>query len=187
MDLRNILVKAGSAVLSSVIPGGGLVVELINSFLPGDKKLPKTATGDQATNAIQSLPPDKQLELFTKELDVEIEGIKSFTQVQQALAQADATGSSTRPKIAQQMSTTVCFVIISFSTILIIAILLDRIVMIKNVENLWPLALTIIGTPTVLLRQYFGKRTEEKKARYELAGKPPDPGLLENIVGLFKK
>jgi len=187
MDLKNILVKAGSAVLSSVIPGGGLIVELINSFLPGDKKLPKDATGEQAISSIQTLSPDKQFELFSKELDVEIEGIQSFTAVQQALAQADSSGSSTRPAIALMMAKVTCFVIMIFSTILSVAIILDKVAMIQNVQNLWPLALTIIGTPTMLLRQYFGKRTEEKKARYELAGGNHKPGFLENIVGLIKK
>ena len=39
MDLAKILRKVGSGILSSVIPGYGLITETINAFLPDDKKV----------------------------------------------------------------------------------------------------------------------------------------------------
>lgn len=185
MDLKSILMKAGGAVLSSVIPGGGLIVDLINSFLPSDTQVPKNATGTQAISAIQQLPPDKQAEVFTKELDVEIEEIRGFVQVQQALSEADASGASTRPYIAKLMAYCVCFVTWVFSVMWILAISYDNTTTIRALTDSWPLMLTVLGTPTALLRAYFGMRTKEKKSRYHIASGQPDNTLLNTITGLF--
>lgn len=95
MELGNILKKAGSAVISSVIPGGGLVIDFINNFLDDDKQLPSTATGHDAQAAIDGLTPDLRLQLMTKQLDVQIAETNAWASVQQALAKADETGNST--------------------------------------------------------------------------------------------
>ncbi len=184
----------------------GLVAPLIAKAIPslvgylfGDKgekianKVVDTAkkiTGiDDPEKAIAAIEKDpKFLPLLIKELDVEIEEIRGFTQVQEALNKADESGKSTRPAIANIMAYLVAFVVITFSSIWAYAIGANKVEMIKALQESWPLMLTVLGTPTALLRAYFGMRTKEKKARYELAaGAKQDPGVLGTIAGLFKK
>ena len=52
----------------------------------------------------------------------------------------------------------------------------------------WELMLVLLGTPTALLRAYFGMRTNEKKARYSAAtGQPIATGIAASLSGLLKK
>jgi len=45
MKILDILKTVGGGLISTLVPGGGAIVELINGFLPDDKKLPSNATG----------------------------------------------------------------------------------------------------------------------------------------------
>ncbi|MFH1526560.1 MAG: hypothetical protein ABIG69_07905, partial [Bacteroidota bacterium] len=160
----------------------------INEFLPDDKKLPADATGEQAKDAISALPPEQQALVLMKEFDVEIVEAQEFTKVQQALAQADATGASTRPIIAKMMAYCVAFVVLAFSSMWIVAVVGDQVNMMGKLTEAWPLMLAVLGTPTALLRSYFGMRTREKESRYNMATPNSSvPGALSQIIGMFKK
>ena len=188
MKLWDIIAKAGKVAISALVPGVGLIVEAINAFLPDDKKLPADATGDQAKDAISALPPDQQALVLMKEFDVEIVEAQEFTKVQQALAQADATGSSTRPYIAKLMAQCVGFVVIASSAMWVISIARDQVSMMTALRDSWPLMLAILGPPIGLLNSYFGKRTKEKESRYNMAAPNSSvPGALSQIIGMFKK
>ena len=185
MKLGDILKKAGAAVIRDAVPGGGLILDMVNQFLPDDKKLPKDATADQATAAIQSLTPDQQAMLMSKELDVQIEEVRSWTSIQEALAKADEAGASTRPWIAKLMAVTVVAAISIFMVAWAYAIGSKSSETLKALSESWEIMLMVIGTPTTLLRAYFGMRTEEKKARYGVAvGAAPAPaaGILGAIL-----
>ena len=186
MKLSDILIKAGSTILKTLIPGSGLLIDSVNAFLPEDKKLPNDATGTQVSDAINTLPPDQRVLVLMKEYDVEIAEISSWTQVQSSLAEADKSGASTRPKIALMMAKIVSFVVVAYSSALIIAIILDRVSMITSLSNTWPLMLAIIATPTLLLRAYFGMRSKEKENRYNVAtGQSIQPGFLTGLLSNF--
>jgi len=77
MNILKILGKVGSAVVSTMVPGGGAIINMVNEFLPDDKKLPENATGAQAQEAISTLPPVQQAEILAKKYDVEIAEIQS--------------------------------------------------------------------------------------------------------------
>lgn len=188
MKLGDILKKAGSAIIRSVVPGGGLIVDLVNGFLPQAKKLPADATGEQLDQAVKTLTPGQQSQLYMKEIDVELAEISSWTQVQGSLAEADKAGASTRPKIALIMAYIIGFVVLAFSAMWIVAIFRDQIEMIKRLADSWPLMLTIIATPTALLRAYFGMRSKEKKERYSAAvGQAVRPNFLVDIIKTIRK
>lgn len=189
MKLESILKKVGTSIIKNVVPGGGLVIDLVNDFLPGGKKLPTDATGDQVSQAVQSLPPEQQMQLMSKELDVEIAEINSWAQVQGFLAEADKAGASTRPKISLMMAQIVGFVVIAFSSMWIVAIFRDQVEMVQRLSDSWPLMLTVIATPTALLRAYFGMRSREKEDRYAVSTRQsiPATGFLANVVKLLKK
>jgi len=188
MKLSNILKKVGKSVLTSVIPGGELVLNIVNEFLPAKKKLDKTATGADIEKVIDSLPPDQKNKLLEKELDVKITEIQEWTKVVDTLANADAAGSSTRPIIAKWMAQAVCFAVIVFVSVWAVSILRDQVDTIKQLQDSWPLMLTVLATPTALLRAYFGMRTKEKKVRYEsVSGQQGKNDLITNIMSIFKK
>jgi len=190
MKLGSILTKIGSSIIRDVVPGGGLIIDAVNAFLPQDKKLPENATGRQATQAVNTLTPDQQAQILSKELDVEIAEITSWAQIQDSLARADQSGSSTRPRIALMMAEIVGFVVVAFASMFIIAIFRDQTDMIEKLTNAWPLILAVIATPTVLLRAYFGMRTKEKKARYQMAAgnmEEPNTSIWGDIISAFKR
>lgn len=190
MKLGKIIKTVGSSLLRDIVPGAGIVIDTINAVLPKNKKLDvDTATGNDVTQAVNSLPPDKQADLLSKEFDVEIEEIRGFTERFQAAMEADKTGNSTRPRIALMMGRTVCFTVITSITALFIAIFTKNFEMVKYMADLWPLMLTILATPTALLRAYFAMRSKEKEARYQMASDQEiSPGnLITKIVKAIRK
>lgn len=189
MKLGSILAKVGTTVFKSIVPGGSLIIDLVNGFLPKEKKLPNEATGEQIAQVVDTLPPDQQAQILSKEIDVELAEINSWTQVQASLSEADKAGASTRPRIALMMAEIVAFVVIAFSTMWVIAILQDQVEMIKVLSDSWPLVLAIIATPTALLRAYFGMRSKEKKDRYSAAmGQPiQTPNMLKSLIKAIGK
>ncbi len=187
MDLGNILKKAGSAVISSVIPGGGLIVDLINEFLPDDKKLPGTATGTDAQNAIDGLTPELRLQLMTRELDVEIAETNAWASVQHSLAMADSSGNSTRPKIALMMAWLVVLQVTVVSLSIGYSALSQQDNTIAVLSQSWEMLTASMGIPTAVLLQYFGKRTKEKLERYNLAMGKEKTLIGDAVKMMFKK
>jgi hypothetical protein len=191
MDLGKILKKIGGAVIKDIIPGGGiasLVIDAVNAFMPDDDKLPGNATGDQTLSAINRLPADQQAIILNRQFDVEIAEINSWSQVVESLSRADATGSSTRPEIAKMMAMVVAFAVVLAISTWSVAVLTNKGELLKNLNDSWVLVVTIVGTPTALLRAYFGLRTDEKKSRYSVAGGGPvqQGGLFAGLAALIK-
>lgn len=185
MNIKNVLLKAGEAVVSAVVPGGVAIVELVNSFLPDDKKLPASATGNQVDMAIKTLPPDQQASIMLKEMDVEMADIQSWTGIVSSLAGADGVGSSTRPTIAVMMACTVCAAIWIFVFAWSWAIYNDKTSTLMQLSNSYLMLTALLATPTALLYAYFGMRKEEKLARYG-AAMGQAPSGTSGLSGLIK-
>ena len=186
MNILDIIKKTGSSIIRNVIPAGGVVLDVINEFLPNDKKLNDKATGEDIHQAIMSLPPETQAQILAKKFDVEIAEINSWTDIQASLSEADKAGASTRPFIAKLMALVVAFAVIIFIVVFAYAIKENKLDTIKVLNDSWPLLLTVLGTPSALLRAYFGLRSREKETRYNLAaGKSPINGMSK-LINLFK-
>lgn len=112
---------------------------------------------------------------------------QNWEDIVRILSDADSANSSTRPTIAKWMAQMVGFAVIITSTALSTAIFQNNTEMIKQLSQGWPLMLAILATPTALLRAYFGMRTKEKKARYDLASSMPPKNIIDDIIGAFKK
>ena len=189
MKISDILKKVGTGIIKNIVPGAGAVIDIVNEFLPDDKKLPNDATGDQVQGVIESLPPADRASIMSKELDVQIEEIRGWSSVVDSLSKADASGSSTRPAIANRMA----WLIVAEVAVLLICILVVVVrkdaATLKALQDSWELILVAMATPTALLRAYFGLRTQEKKARYansvgQEAEKPGGlGGIFKNIFG----
>lgn len=170
-------------VASMLIPGGPAILAAINAVLPDDNKLPETATGADMRAAVNRLNPDQRSSLMEKQLDVEIAEINSWTDIQGSLAAADATGNTTRPEIALMMAKTIVFSTLACVVVWVYSVANGS----ADIANSWQSLLVILGTPTALLRAYFGMRTKEKKARYELAGNQPKANPLLDVITAWRK
>lgn len=186
MKLLNILTKVGTAIIKDVVPGGEAIIDAVNALLPADKKLGNDATGHQVSAAITTLDPNQQAAILSKEFDVEIASINAWAQVQGTLAEADKAGASTRPQIAGWMAFCVVIAVLAGVVGWIMAVYQKDAAALKELQGSWPLLLTIIGTPTALLRAYFGMRTKEKRHRYSAATGVQAPNLLADIVKAIK-
>jgi hypothetical protein len=186
MKLKQIL-EGALAAGSIAYPPLSAAIPIINAFLEPSKKLIGEASGEQVNSAIMTLPHDKQLILMEAEIDVAKTEVLEFTKVQTVLNAADANGSSTRPQIAKDFSRIVAFVVISIITMFVVSVINKDYEALKLLQNNWQLILATIGPLLLVIRSYFGMRTDEKKARQYSAFNIEKPNLLERFASGFGK
>lgn len=186
MNLLKVLGKVGGSILADIIPGGNAILSVVNGFLPDDKQLPVTATGQDIQSEVSSLPAEQQVMLLAKEFDVEITSIQEHTKVIAALGEVDKTGNSTRPFIALMMAWVVSFAIVGLIVMLGIAINENDSETVVAIGNNWPLVIALLGIPAGLLRAYFGMRTKEKQQKYQAVSNAAPSSGLASLVGLFR-
>ena len=187
MKFWDIVKSVGGGIISSVVPGGGLLMDVVNELLPDDKKLPKDATGDQVNNAIKSLPPEQQATLMEKEFDVEMTQIKESNSTVRAMLDADAKNPhSTRPYIAKGSFLVIAFTVTAVISIWSYAVVKGNTDMIKAVMDGWTFILAVIGPLVTLLWAYFGVLKVEHKNKLDAAGGTSGPsgvaGLLSSLI-----
>ncbi|PKG57737.1 hypothetical protein [Shewanella sp. GutDb-MelDb] len=187
MNLLSILGKVGTSILADVIPGGNTILKVVNGFLPDDKQLGDKATGAEIQDSVAALPAEVQAQVLTKQFDVEITAIKEHTNVIQALGDVDKTGHSTRPAIAIMMAKIVAFSVIVLISFLAVAMYHGDAETIVAIGDNWPLVVAILGTPTALLRAYFGMRTKEKQQKYQAVSNTPPESLFSGVLSLIGK
>ena len=185
MNLWDIVKTVGAGIISTVVPGGSVIVGAINAVLPDDKKLPDNATGSDAISAINNLPPEKQAALMEKKFDVDITQIKETHSTVRAMLDADAKNPhSTRPYIAKGS-----FLVVAFTSITTISIWSYGVIkgddkLVTAVMNGWQFVLAVIGPLVTLLWAYFGVLKTERKNRLDAAGNKSQPS---GITGLLSK
>jgi len=190
MKIWDIVRNVGSAALQVALPGtGSLIVKAVNEFLPGDKKLAESATGDEIGSAISSLPPDQQAQVLQKEFDVTIEQIQQSNSTLRSMLESEAKSPhSTRPYIAKG-----AFHVVAFATICVVSIWAYGVIsgdsaVITAVVNGWPFILGTIGPLVILLHSYFGVLKQEQKNKLEAAsGRSTPAGISGILSALFKK
>lgn len=181
------VIEPVGSMVGDFVPYVGPAVKAINSFMPADKQLPETATKDDIQAAVESLPPAQKAALMEKQVELEIVKEKEWSKVVDSLAKADSTGNSTRPWIAKLMGMVVAFAIVVFVVMWGVAVGGNKTDMIKAISNSWPIIISILGTPTLLLKAYFGLRTEEKKARYATSTGQQHISGIAGLLGSFLK
>ena len=184
MKLKSIL-DTLATVAGIANPAVGMAIKAVNQFLPDEKKLPETATGNDVATVLKTLPPDMQLKLLETDLQVELAEITAWTEINKAHAEADASGSSTRPAIAMMMAW--CVVAQVAAVVLsIIGASCGYPSALTALKTNWEMLTVSISTPTALLWAYFGLRTDEKKARYAVSTGQPIPEKKGILAGLLK-
>ncbi|AUR81594.1 TMhelix containing protein [Vibrio phage 1.009.O._10N.261.51.C9] len=186
----------GAGVISSVVPGGGAVIDVINMFLDDDKKLPATATGQQALDAIESLPPEAQVQVLNKQLDVKLEEIKQPHDSLRAMLTANATSThTTRPWIAKWsfVFTAIFSGVVGLIVVCAYAYAVYKrdAALVAAVVDGWPFVLAVMGAVTgtfsILLRAYFGLLSKEHDAKVGAATGTFKPNAIASIMGALAK
>lgn len=184
MKLLDILGKVGGAVVKAVVPGGGLIVDVVNEFLPDDKKLAADATGSDMQAAVDSLPPDQRAQLLGREFDVQIEQHHSL----QAMLQAEqASTHTTRPRIALGAFHLVAFVSIVAISLWAYAIGAGDEEMVTAVTDGWPFVAAVVGPFVTLLWAYFGVLKQEQRNRLNAANGSTGGALSSIISQIIKR
>lgn len=188
MKLWDFVKRAGAAVVRDVVPGGGLVVDLVNEFLPQSEKLPADATGDTMAAAISRLPPEKQAELRDKELSVAETEIKESASTLRAALETEAKSPhTTRPRIALgsfRLTAAVSLIAVSAWAYKIVT---DTGSTVADVANGWPFLAAVVAPFVVLLRAYFGVLQVESRDRLDAAGGASPQRGVSAIVGALLK
>lgn len=187
MKLWDVVKSVGSGVIREVVPGGGILVDAVNEFLPDDKKLPGNATGKDIDSAVSSLPADQRARVMEKEFDVDLTQIRQSNETVRAMLESDAKNQhTTRPYIAKG-----AFHVIAFAVVLVVAtwsygVIAGRDGLVESVTGGWPFVLSVIGPFVVLLHAYFGVLKTEQKNRLNAASGNSTPsgiaGILSSII-----
>jgi len=186
MKFGSILKNIGVGLLSSN-PVGASILGAVNMFMPDDKKLPDGSTGEQVKAAVDSLPPEQKASLMEKEIELEMEQEKGWTERYKVMSEAD--GQSTRPQIALMMAKVFAAQLLMFMVILAYAVTTEG-MSVLNQPYLWTVFAALTATPAGILGKYFGELRKEQGNRLAATGEVKDENKasLTKIIGsIWKK
>lgn len=189
MKLKDILKKVGAGLVRDLVPGGGLIIDIVNDVLPSDKKLPTTATGEDVSGVIESLDVKTRFELLEKQLDVDIARTQAEAETLQTMLEADAnTPHTTRPQIALK-----AFYVVGLCTVLIViswcgAMWLERGDIVEKIQGAGPFVGFLLGPLVFMLHAYFGILRHEHSNKLNAAtGHPANAGGVAGLLSRLKK
>lgn len=193
MNILEIAKRVGSGLVRELVPGGGLLIDAVNQFLPDEKKLPQNATGINVERLIEgSLPLADRALLLKKQFDVDLSLIderkNATTQGNETLrvmlAQDAVTPHTTRPKIALG-----CFWVLAYEAVGIIstwayAVITGNYAMAQAIQDGWPFVVSVITPFVTLLWAYFGILKQENRDKLDAANNLPTRagGIISSIL-----
>lgn len=185
MKVSDILKSIGKTALTAIGVANPLVgagIAAVNMFLPDDKKLPESATGQEVQDAAASLPPDQRASLLEKRVDLEIAREEGWTERYKAMCEND--GQSSRARIALMMARTTCFIIILFSSAITVEIINHGLGGLSESQTLWTIFGVLTTVPAGLLGKYFGElRREQTNRQAVISGQT----LTSGVGAIFKR
>lgn len=188
MKLWDIVKTVGGAVVRNAVPGGGMLVDVVNGFLPEDKKLPTGATGTDIANVVDRLPPDARAELLGREFDVDITQIQESNATVRAMLEADTRNPhTTRPYIAKGAFHVVAFAVIVAISVWAYGVFTGDKTLVTAVMGGWQFVLAAIGPLVTLLWAYFGVLKQEHKNRLDAAGGGSSTSGLAGVISALVK
>lgn len=185
MKLFKLLTEVGGDILAKVIPGGSVVLDAVNEFLPDGAKLGSNATGSDIQKALSELPPEAYTKLLEREFDVEVQKHQTL----QAMLTADATSPhTTRPYIAKGAFHVIAFVTLAAVGAWAYGVLTGDAELVSVVMTGYPFLLSVVGPLVTLLWAYFGVlKTEQKNKLSAATGNPLQGGIATLIGSILKK
>lgn len=187
MKLWDIVKTVGSSVVRNAVPGGGLLVDVVNEFLPDDRKLPAEATGSDIATAVDSLPAEQRAQLMAREFDVDITQIQESNATVRAMLEADTkTPHTTRPYIAKGSFHVIAFVTVVTISLWAYGVAIKDDALVTAIMDGWQFVLAVIGPLVTLLWAYFGILKQEQRNRLDAArgGSTANgiSGIISNIL-----
>ncbi|PJE55646.1 hypothetical protein [Marinomonas sp. BSi20584] len=186
MNIRSFL-SGTLDLVGAFVPSVAIAAKAVNAFLPDDKKMDeKNTTGRDILNAFNGLGEGEKATI-EKRFEVEMAEIHASVDKLQAMVSAETPTANMRPKIAYMMAWTVFIAVCGMMLIWAVAVVMKDSAMLKELKESWELMLVLLGTPTALLRAYFGMRTKEKQARYAAATGQPIADVVGGVMGFLRK
>lgn len=184
MKLKDIISKVGGEVFKNAVPGGGILLDVVNEFLPNGQRLDKGATGSDVRAQIEKLPAGLQASLYGKEFDVEAEQIREGNATLRAMIEAERQSPhTTRPFVIKGSFLVVAFVVVLCVTVWAYGAVSGNTALVEVIARGWPFVLSAIGPFAVLLRAYFGVLQSEHRDRLSAVTGQPTGGLLTRLLG----
>jgi hypothetical protein len=181
----DVLKTIGTGLISSN-PYGAAALTVVNAFLPDDKKLPTSATGEQAMQAVEQLSGAEKAQIAIAEIDLKKADIQGQTDRYVAMTKAD--GQKTRAKIVL----IAMYALIAISLIFIIAVAFvyykDGAALAFSTEMAL-VFITVSGTFAYVIRAYFGDLKVETTSRHATSNNrlPKSTGIAGVVEALRKK
>lgn len=187
MKLMDVIKTVGSGAVRELVPGGGLLIEAVNAWLPDDKKLPGNATGQDIEGAVDSLPSDQRAQLLTKEFDVDLTRIRETNETLRTMLESDAKNPhTTRPRIALGAFRVVAFANVTMVSAWAYGVFTEKTAVLNAVTDGYGFVLSVIGPLVAMLLGYFGILRGEQRNRLNAASGNSTPsgvgGILSNII-----
>lgn len=181
MKLWDVIKTVGANTVRQAVPGGGLLIDAVNEWLPDGRKLPSDATGRDVEAMIDKLPADQRAELLEKEFDVDVERIQQSNETLRAMLVSDSEMKhTTRPYIAKHAFHVVAFSVVVTVSAWAYGVVIKDIDIVDAIMDGWPFMLSVIGPFVVLLQAYFGVLRDESKNR--LNGGQSKGGFLSSVL-----
>lgn len=183
MKLFDILKTVGGGIISTIVPGGGAILSVVNALLPSDKQLPSDATGADVGVAMGGLSSADRLKLEAKEFDVDIAQIKESHSTVRAMLESDVVNPhSTRPRIALGAFYVIAFTVIFAVGAWAYGVVTGNDTMVKTVMAGYPFILAMIGPLVTLLWAYFGVLKAEHKNKLDAANGSSRPSGISGLI-----
>ena len=188
------LMPFGGAIASAV-PGLGVALGMVNEFLPPDRKLPETSTGQDIMDAYSNDIDESSREALDSRTEVELATLKAEENMLNAMVSVEDKGSNTRPKIALIMTWAVvvesgAYLLLMFMS-LAYAILCapehgdKALATVDLITGAWPAFAALITPKLSIIGYYFGRRTMEKKSRYAAATGVQSVGPMGGLISMI--
>ncbi len=174
-----------AATLATALnPALAPVVEIVNRLLPVDKQLPANASGPEVVAAYSEAPAEARHNI---EAELAVLEVQTAASNLAHMVSVESVGSNTRPRIAWLMGGVFALAVVIMMLMWARAVWVGDSAALAELAGSWELMLTLLGTPGLVIRSYFGMRSADKKSRYAaVTGQPVHSGLLGTVAGLLK-
>lgn len=176
MNVRDFLGLLGDRPLSSVKPEGRMVIDLINRYVDQPYEA-GDLTGITACEAIDALDQKDRNEIYASELNDGMDLVQYRRELQSLLDQKDGDGKQLRRILAFGMATLLAALTLSLSWAIV------YVAWVKNELPPWELCLIAFGGPAMVVWQYNGVLTQERKDFLAAAlGRTPQAGIIGGLL-----
>ncbi|MBL4832612.1 MAG: hypothetical protein JKY26_01450 [Pseudomonas sp.] len=179
MNILNVLKDIGIGLLSAT-PLGAAALPIINAFLPEDKQLSSSSSGEDAKKAIDGLPPEVIQQLSLAKINLQVEEERGQTSRYEAMCKAD--GQETRAKLVNKAMS--CLIALSLIFVVAVAYVYST----KGAQaafsyEMAAVFITVSGTFAYVVRAYMGDLKTETQSRHHVtSGAPP---VATGLVGIM--